>query len=87
MSIRGIVCKKTNTFVYYALFFQYDQNREQERYTYDSCGYLTPQAQAEYGFTRDELNPEYSQQRLIQHNDIYQQGHKLNRLNHHYCSQ
>ena len=62
----------------------HNQNREQERYAYDSCGYLTQQAQAEYGFTRDELNPEYSQQRLIQHNDIYQQGHKLNRLNHHY---
>ncbi|MGF7432046.1 DUF6531 domain-containing protein [Pasteurella bettyae] len=57
----------------------YNQNGQQERYAYDECGYLTQQAQGVTlgrGSTEDE--------RLIQHQDIYQKGHKLNRINNDY---
>ncbi|WP_424405442.1 RHS repeat-associated core domain-containing protein [Pasteurella sp. PK-2025] len=54
----------------------HNQNHEQERYGYDECGYLTQQAQGlSLGFGIKE------EERHVRHQDIYQQGHQLNRLN------
>ncbi|WP_373777556.1 RHS repeat-associated core domain-containing protein [Glaesserella sp.] len=46
---------------------------------------MTYQAQAENGFVRDPFSHGYHEQRMVEHADVYQTGHKLNRINdHHY---
>ena len=65
----------------------HNQNREQERYAYDECGYLTQRrvGHENYGLIQNPHHPEYHAQRqIIQHQDIYQKGHKLHRLNENY---
>ncbi|OOF37003.1 hypothetical protein BKK49_11650 [Rodentibacter rarus] len=65
----------------------HNQNREQERYAYDECGYLTQRhvGHENYGLIQKPHHPEYHAQRqIIPHQDIYQKGHKLHRLNENY---
>ena len=65
----------------------HNQNREQERYAYDECGYLTQRrvGHENYGLIQNPHHPEFHAQRqIIQHQDIYQKGHKLHRLNENY---
>ncbi|OOF88340.1 hypothetical protein BKG94_07370 [Rodentibacter ratti] len=65
----------------------HNQNREQERYAYDECGYLTQRhvGHENYGLIQNPHHPEFHNQRqIIQHQDIYQKGHKLHRLNENY---
>lgn len=65
----------------------HNPNREQERYAYDECGYLTQRyvGSDTYGLIQNPHHPEYHAQRqIIQHQNIYQKGHKLHRLNENY---
>ncbi|MFU2078356.1 RHS repeat-associated core domain-containing protein [Avibacterium endocarditidis] len=65
----------------------HNPNREQERYAYDECGYLTQRyvGSETYGLIQNPHHPEFQAQRqIVQHQDIYQKGHKLYRLNENY---
>ncbi|NEN75795.1 RHS repeat-associated core domain-containing protein [Pelistega sp. NLN82] len=65
----------------------HNQNREQERYAYDECGYLTQRyvGSETYGLIQNPYHPKFHEQRqIIPHQDIYQKGHKLHRLNKNY---
>ncbi|MBF0751759.1 MULTISPECIES: RHS repeat-associated core domain-containing protein [unclassified Pasteurella] len=65
----------------------HNQNREQERYAYDECGYLTQRhvGHESYGIIQNPHHPEYQAQRqIVPHQEIYQKGHKLHRLNENY---
>ncbi|MFQ1014303.1 RHS repeat domain-containing protein [Avibacterium paragallinarum] len=65
----------------------HNPNREQERYAYDECGYLTQRyvGSETYGLIQNPHHPEFHTQRqIVQHQDIYQKGHKLHRLNENY---
>ncbi|TNH21487.1 hypothetical protein, partial [Testudinibacter sp. TR-2022] len=63
-----------------------NRNHTRERYHYDSCGYLSQrQVGTTDGITLDPFDRNYPEQQLIDHHDIYQPGHKLQRLhNDHY---